>query len=166
MRTLLIVLAVVFLGAPALAQDIVGDAVALHGDAIIIGTTRVPLYRIDAPDADQDRNCTLERWLFGCYTNAKRALEILVDQGPATCTPSGKTNYIGFPYSVCMVAGVDIGRELVRQGWALAFLPLSDVYAEDEAEARAAGVGLWQEGVRFAIPWEYRAQFERALFGD
>ena len=166
MRILLIALAA-FLGAtPALAQDIVGDAVVLYGDAIIIGTTRVPLYGIDAPDADQDRNCTIEGRLFACYSNARRALEILVDQGPATCTPSDRTNYLGIPYSVCTVAGVDIGRELVRQGWALAFLPLSDVYAEDEAEARVAGVGLWQEGVRFVIPWEYRALFERALFGD
>lgn len=166
MRTLWIAVAIVFAGMPARAQDIVGDAVALYGDAIIIGSTRVPLYGIDAPDADQDRNCTLQQRLFGCYSNAKRALEILVDQGPATCTPSGETNYLRQPYSVCTVAGVDLGQEMVRQGWALAFRPQTDVYAADEDAAREARLGLWQEGIRFAIPWEYREQFQRALFGD
>ncbi len=46
----------------------------------------------------------------------------------------------------------DIGRELVRAGWAVA-LPTPD-YAAEEAEARSEGCGLWQGS--FQRPDEWR----------
>ena len=165
MRTVLVALAAALSWVPALAQDVVGTATALQADQIVIGSGRISLYGIDAPDPDQDRECTLEGRLFGCYSNAKRALEILVDRGPVTCAPTGDTNYVGFPYSICTTNDEDIGRELVRQGWALAFRPQSDMYVEDEEAARAAGLGLWQEGVGFAIPWENRTEYGGPLYG-
>jgi endonuclease YncB( thermonuclease family) len=54
---------------------------------------------------------------------------------------------------------------MVRSGMALAFLPQSDMYVEAEAEARDAGRGIWQPGIRFTLPWEWRVMNGRPIFG-
>ncbi|MDA0654471.1 MAG: thermonuclease family protein [Proteobacteria bacterium] len=154
------------LPAAAQAQDVTGIAAVLQADQIVIDRLRVNIYGIDAPDPDMDRQCTLGRQFFGCYSNAKRQMEILVDEGPVTCSPTGEVNYIGFPYMTCRTAsGEDIGDAMVRAGVALAFLPQSDMYAEVEAEAREAKRGIWQDGIRFALPWEWRVMNSRPTFG-
>ena len=147
------------------AQDVTGLAVALQGDQVTIDGARVSLYGIDAPDPDQDRECTANGRLFGCYSNAKRALESLIDEGPFVCTDTGERNYVQFPYMICTVNGKDVGEALVRAGFAVAFLPQTDMYAAAEAAARADQVGLWQPGVYFTLPWENREEFARPLFG-
>lgn len=151
--------------APAAAQDVTGRARAIQADQIAVGNQRISLYGVDAPDPDQDRECTAGRALYGCYTNAKRALEILIDLGPAVCVDTGEKNYINFAYMTCKVGGIDIGEDLVRQGWALAFRKQSDKYAAAEAEAKAGKKGLWQDTIRFTIPWEWREIYGRPVFG-
>ena len=51
------------------------------------------------------------------------------------------------------------GPEMVRLGWALAYRPGDDPfprpeYEPEEAEARAAGRGMWRG--TFIPPWEWR----------
>ena len=145
---------------------VAGVAAALQADQIVIDSQRISIFGIDAPDPDQDRQCSVGRQLFGCYTNAKRQLEILLDEGPVTCTGTGEFNYVAFPYMTCVTAsGQDIGEIMVRNGLALAFLPQTDVYLDLQREAEAAGRGIWQEGVRFILPWEWRQMNSRPVFG-
>lgn len=161
-----IVLVMMGLTGVAEAQEtITGRAKSVMADMISIDTKRIPLYGIDAPDPDQDRECILGRAYFGCASNARRALDILLDEGPVTCTDSGQKNYIGLPYMVCVVNGKDIGQELVRTGNALAFKPQTDKYLDIEKAARAAKVGIWQDGIRFSIPWEWRQYDGKPLYG-
>ncbi|MSP21315.1 MAG: hypothetical protein EXQ93_07365 [Alphaproteobacteria bacterium] len=152
-------------GVAAQDMSMKGMARALQADQIVIGTQRVSLYGIDAPDPDQDRECLAGRTFFGCYTNAKRALEILVSLGPVECTDSGERNYINFPYMTCKLGQLDIAEDLVRQGWAFAFKQQSPKYVEAEAEARAAKKGMWQTTIRFTFPWEWREINGRPLYG-
>ena len=150
----------------ALAQDVTGNAKVLQADQIAIDGARISIFGIDAPDPDQDRECSTGRRFFGCYSNAKRQLEILVDEGPVTCTPTGERNFVGFPYMTCKTAsGADIGYSMVQSGWAFAFLPQSDVYVETENEAREAQRGIWQPTILFTLPWEWREVNARPIFG-
>ena len=48
-----------------------------------------------------------------------------------------------------------LNAAMVRSGWALAYRHYSEAYVGQEAEAKAAGRGLWQG--RFIEPWDYRA---------
>ena len=55
--------------------------------------------------------------------------------------------------------GMELNAEMVRLGWALAYRPGSDPfprpkYERQEAEARAAGRGMWRG--TFIPPWEWR----------
>jgi endonuclease YncB( thermonuclease family) len=144
---------------------ITGRARALQADQIVIGTQRISLFGIDAPDPDQDRECFAGRTFYGCATNAKRALEILVDLGPVTCTDTGLRNYVNFPYMTCKLGELDIAEDLVRDGWAFAFRRQSDKYVEAEAQAKAARKGMWQDGIRYTLPWEWREMNGRPVLG-
>ena len=53
------------------------------------------------------------------------------------------------------MGATDLGAEMVRTGYAWAFLKYSDKYIYQEAEARAAHVGVWKYDSE--PPWDYRA---------
>lgn len=164
--SLAVLAAALLLATPSFAADASGLARAVTSDQISIGTTRINLFGVDAPDPDQDNECLAGRVKFGCATNAKRALEILVSLGPVQCTDSGEKNFIGIPYMTCTLAGgLDIGADLVRQGWALAFRFQSDKYVPLEDEAKAKGIGLWQPTIRFTNPWEWRVMDGKPILG-
>jgi succinoglycan biosynthesis protein ExoI len=167
MRTLIIVVLALFgFSTVAVAQGtIVGVAESLQADQIKIGGARISLYGIDAPDPDMDRFCTADGDLFGCYANARRGLLILIDEGPFECTPTGKFNFMAFPYMICTVNGVDVAESLIRSGLAYAFLPQTDVYLEAQKAAEAEGVGIWQPGISVMLPWVHREEFNRPVFG-
>lgn len=140
------------------AEDLTGQvSKVLDSDKFQVGNKRVLLWGIDGPESDQDRNCTLQGRRYGCWTNARRQLEVLVDQGPVLCKDSGAADPFLRPYMVCTVNSTDIGEAMVRSGWALAARTQSTQYVEAEAAAKAAKVGLWQDGLRFTLPWVWRS---------
>ncbi len=69
------------------------------------------------------------------------------------CVEKGRDRY-RCVLAVCYVGRLDIGGELVRRGWALAYVRYGRTYISQEAEARAAKRGLW--GSRFTPPWTWR----------
>ena len=152
-------------GSAAGQDSVTGVAIPVQADQIRVGDARISIFGIDAPDPDQDRECTLGGYFFGCYSNALRHLATMLDLGPVTCSDTGKRNYVNFPYMTCTVNGQDIGEAMVRAGHALAFLPQSDRYVEAEMAAKADKVGLWQPGVRFSLPWSWRVDHDRPLDG-
>ncbi|MSP21314.1 MAG: thermonuclease family protein [Alphaproteobacteria bacterium] len=162
---LILAFAVALASGSAVAADAAGPARAITSDQIAIGTARINLFGIDAPDPDQDNECTAGRAFYGCASNAKRALEILVSLGPVECTDSGVKNFIGIAYMTCTIRGADVGADLVRQGWALAFRLQSDKYVPLEEEAKAKGIGLWQPSIQFTKPWEWRQMDGKPVLG-
>ena len=56
----------------------------------------------------------------------------------------------------CFVDGVDINAEMIKRGLAWAFVRYSTVYVAEEAQARAAKIGIWQGEAQPA--WDYRAR--------
>lgn len=56
--------------------------------------------------------------------------------------------------AICRIGKLDLGAEMVRAGWALAFVRYSSDYVAQESAARLAKRGLWAG--TFQPPWEVR----------
>ena len=155
--------AVFLLAAAVQSQELAGMATAVNADHLEINGVTFALFGIDAPEPDQAGACFAGRRFYGCYDNALRQLETLLSFGPVTCTPAEEPGLLGVPYMICTAFGEDIGEEMVLSGFAFAFRQQTDRYVEAEESARAAGVGLWQPGIRFDPPWDWRVLMGRPV---
>lgn len=149
-RILLIAFALI---SPAHAGDLVGRATVIDGDTLEIHGQRIRLEGIDAPESRQPctHRETGQNWR--CGQRAALWLSDLIGAQTVTCTPAGADRYQRV-LAHCSVGGQDIGSEMVRKGWAMAYVRYSNRYEPEEAEARKAGVGIWQ--TEFDPPWDWR----------
>jgi len=106
----------------------------IDGDTFVAGDGQhYRLWGVDAPERGQP-------W----SAKATAALEEITAGQPVTVEPVGES----YQRTVARVAvgGGDVSAELARRGlarWKPEFAPNSAGYAEAEAEARAAGRGIW-----------------------
>jgi endonuclease YncB( thermonuclease family) len=143
----------------ALAADISGAAKIREGDQIQIGTSRIRLFGIDAPSADQlCLNTKGERWTCGVAARD----ELIKHAGNKSWTCHVQhTDRRGRAIARCEVDGEDIQKWMVRNGWALSYVRASHDYDADEAEARTAKAGLWQGA--FIAPWDWRVRNKKTV---
>jgi endonuclease YncB( thermonuclease family) len=149
-------LSVLLLCIPALAQaaDVTGVPKIRDGDQVTIGSTRIRLAGIDAPNLDQlCLNAASERWT--CGVAARDGLVAYVGTKSWTCHVQ-RTDRFGRSVAKCEVDGEDIGQWLVKNGWALSYVRFSHVYDGDEKAAREAKAGLWAGA--FMAPWDWRVR--------
>lgn len=152
-RAALLFLAAVMATAGASAQSIVGEPAVTDGDTLIMQGQRVRLWGIDAPETQQ--SCMGSSGRFQCGAEATRYLQALIaGKGPATCAIKTVDRYKRL-VAICQVQGRDLGAEMVRAGWALAFIRYSNDYVGIEADARQARRGMWAGS--FEAPWDWRA---------
>ena len=138
----------------ALAEDIRGTPRIVDGDTVQIGTVKIRLQGVDAPETDQlclDRDG--KRW--SCGIEARDRLVHRASGKVWTCRTSSIDRY-GRALATCEVEGSDINRWLVREGWAMSFVRYSHIYDADERAARDAQVGLWSGA--FIAPWDWRSR--------
>lgn len=128
----------------ASAQVVDGDTFKLKGEMI-------RLVGIDAPELRQ--RCVNDGELYYCGLASKAALDGLISGLVVTCYTKHKDRY-GRNLSVCFVNGRELNAEMVRLGWAIAYRKYSNVYVEQEDEARKARRGIWKGG--FVAPWVWR----------
>ena len=131
-----------------------GSVRVVDGDTLEVGGERVRLEGIDGPESAQ----TCQRGdgkSWPCGKAAAKALERLVAGGKVICEDRGTDKY-GRTLGVCNASGRDINAEMVREGFAWAFVKYSQSYVAAEAEARALGAGIWQGEAEPA--WDYRAR--------
>ena len=148
----------VWLPPPALTVPLVH---VIDGDSLTVRRDDAPLMirltGIDAVEYRQD--CTRGATRWPCGRDARSALEKLAGRGPLHCEVAAKDRY-DRTLAACRTAlvpdGVDLGAEMVRQGWAVA---TSDAYMVEEAEAQAKRRGIWQGD--FIRPENWRATHER-----
>jgi endonuclease YncB( thermonuclease family) len=151
MRLISILLVVTACAANA-AEPISGIPRIVDGDTLTIGNTKIRLASIDAPESDQiclDAN--RQKWT--CGIEARDHLVALIKDKTIDCVATGADAY-GRTLAVCSVAGVNLNKWMVQQGWALAFTRYSKEYVPEEEAARAAGRGLWSGA--FIAPWDWR----------
>lgn len=152
-------LAAVLHAAPAFADEtgtISGTGQAIDSDIIVIDKQRVILWSVDAPDLNQD--CLLNHAVYDCYTPAANELQLMLQQGPVNCQLTSNPDPFKRHYGICKVGDLDLGAELIRKGLAIDFDKQSKMYMDQQNEAKAAKIGLWQPGMEFEKPWVYRAK--------
>lgn len=139
-----------------LAGGLAGLAQVQDGDSLILAGQRLRLDAVDAPELGQWCDGPQGRW--PCGRAAAEALAGLLEGREIACRDHGTDRY-GRTLAQCWLGGQDIGAWLVRQGWAVAYVRVSDRYLPEEAEARAARRGLWAG--RFETPEEWRQRHAR-----
>ena len=146
-----VVLLSAVLAASGAQAQLSGRASVTDGDSLRLAGREVRLHGIDAPESRQTCVAGGKRWR--CGAAATRALSRRIAGRPVTCQAKDRDRY-GRVVAVCRVAGADINRWMVRQGWALAYRRYSRAYVGEEEGARAARRGIWKG--RFVAPWRWR----------
>ena len=119
----------------ATAGEITGPAQVVDGGTIVIARQRLLLDGLDAPPLD--RLCPRDGETWRCGEAAAFALAAIIERHWLTCQtpPHRVTCRMGGP------KGIDVGRALVRGGWAKA--RAGGGYERDERDARRSRRGLW-----------------------
>ena len=96
-------------------SDLAGRARVIDGDTIEVGTARVRLFGVDAPESAQRCVAQGRRWPWG--EHATRALAGRIDGRSVACEERDRDRY-GRIVAVCRHGGQDVNAWLVREGWA------------------------------------------------
>jgi len=144
-----------------------GTAIINDGDSITLGTERIRMRGIDAPEYQQ--TCQKAGADYPCGKLARQSLVRLIAGRPVACSGWQRDRY-GRLLGDCKAGDTDLNQAQVQAGWAVAF----GDFETEEAVAKAAKVGIWAG--TFAEPQDWRdshhdAPVERkhgtlASFGD
>jgi endonuclease YncB( thermonuclease family) len=116
--------------------NLAGRATVNDGDSITLGTERIRLRGIDAPEFDQ--TCREDGGIYPCGRRARDALVARIGGRPVSCAGWERDKYDRL-LATCTAGGSDLNRSQVEAGWAVAY---GDYGAEQDA-ARRKGAGLW-----------------------
>ena len=144
---------------PRSAKD--GNYIAIDGDSFKAGTVEIRLHGIDAPEyrqTCQEQNGKQQ----ACGKLARDALSKLIRGRNIDCRIIDRDRY-GRQVSVCRDGTLEINREMVRLGWAVAYRRHALGYVAAEREAKAARRGIW--AWTFEMPEDYRNR-SRAVEGN
>ena len=139
------------------SADMIGEARIIDGDTVEISGERIRLHGIDAPESRQTCSVVGEEWR--CGESATLALVDETTGQPLTCKGNKRDRY-GRLIAVCYSGTEDLNAWMVREGWAVAYRRYSKDYVDEEAEARAAGRGVWRGD--FMLPWKWRQAPQQA----
>ncbi|WP_170467174.1 thermonuclease family protein [Ruegeria arenilitoris] len=143
-----------FLASPSASQTITGIPSVIDGDTIEINGTHLRLHGIDAPEASQlCQRPNGEQWR--CGQRAALALDQFIGARLLNCKANTVDRYGRF-VTVCHAGITDIGRWMVQQGWAMAYLEYSTDYAQDQLSAMRGKKNIWSGYVQ--EPWEWRRE--------
>lgn len=149
----IVAMAVLLASATTVSSETVsGLARLVDGDTLEIRGQKVRLSGIDAPETGQ--KCRSQGRSYPCGQFASDMLSALIGKRMVTCHGDERDQYNRL-IADCSAGGLDLNREMVRRGWAVAFRKYTEKYLDEELEAAKANRGLWRGP--FRRPTEYRA---------
>ena len=156
---------------------VVGKVAKINdGDSLVLENgTRIRLFGIDAPELNQtcilsteiqnkdSSETTIREEEINCGKNAKNKLSDLINVNEITCLIKGKDaydrlvgecNFERYNKRTRRKDRININKEMVLSGNAVAFQQISDKYIEDENKAKSENKGIW--ATTFDMPSVYR----------
>ncbi|MER9874603.1 thermonuclease family protein [Mesorhizobium sp. M0195] len=124
-----------------------GAATVNDGDSITLGSERIRMRGIDAPEYSQI--CRKDGADYPCGKLARQSLVRLIAGKAVSCSGWQRDRY-GRLLGDCKAGGKDLNRAQVEAGWAVAF----GDFETEEAAARAGKAGIW--GGTFDEPKNWR----------
>lgn len=134
------------------SAEVRGDVIVIDADTIDVAGKRVRLHAIDAPELDQICETELGT-AFECGAWVTGQVRARFEGRQAVCQARDTDRY-GRTVATCAVDGVDMGREIVAQGWAFAYRRYGMDYDLEEKAAYVADRGL--HGLRVQSPAWFR----------
>lgn len=128
-------------------EQISGEARAIDGDSLYVGSNEVRLKDIDAPEGRQ--SCQREGRDWACGDASRDELKQLIGWQTVQCRVIERDKH-GRLLAYCTAGGHDLNREMVANGMAVSF----GGYSGEESDAKRARRGLW--GSQFERPQAWR----------
>jgi len=122
------------------------------GDSFEIWGKRIRLLGVDTPEYAQSCQTASGKG-YACGDKATAFLKRLTKGKQVRCEGDEQDIHHRL-LATCFVDDLNLNRELVRQGWAVAFVRYDDRYLAEENAAKRAGSGIWQGD--FIRPSEFR----------
>ncbi len=130
--------------APAATQaaTVRGWASVTKPYSFTVGETEVFLLGVDSVEAKQ--TCTVAGRIWECWAAAQRQLETLLSEGEVRCDSVIEASAPKRMIALCTLNGEDVGQRFIASGFGLALPDETARYLDAQADARVAGIGLWQ----------------------
>ena len=113
----------------------------VDGDTIHLNGTKYRLYGIDAPEIKQ--LCKINEKNYQCGVKSKEFLVSLIGNKKVICLHKDIDRYKRI-VAECFVNNINLNKELVKNGWALAYKEYSKDYVVDEEFAQENDLGIWK----------------------
>lgn len=128
-----------------------GRPTSIHdGDTLTLNGEKIRLIGIDAPELRQV--CRRNGEAYPCGEASRDALIDLVGSRAVSCKATKRDRYRRL-LGDCSAGGVDLNAEQVRSGWAI---PYGKGFEAEQAEARAARLGMWAGTFENPKKWRQR----------
>lgn len=114
-------------------------AFAVDGDSLEIGTSRIRLMGIDAPEYDQSCKNAAGK-LYPCGQQSADFLAQLIKNRNIVCHIHKKDKY-DRDLCTCYAGNTDINAEMIRSGHAIVYL--ESAYDSLQRAAQAQKIGIW-----------------------
>ena len=159
---LVLAMGTVLLGGPALtapADSVEGPARVIDGDTLVIGTRRIRLVGMDAPERDQIcQDATGQGW--PCGEEAASALRHLLGPREVSCRITGRDSY-GRDLGHCATRHIDLGDWMVREGWAIPTGDGQERHGSARRQAETGRKGVWTGPFDDPEDWRRRRREHR-----
>ena len=113
----------------------------VDGDTIHINKIKYRLHGIDAPEMKQ--LCKMKEKNYKCGFKSKEFLVSLIGNQSVKCNKKDIDRYKRI-VAEGFVGETNLNKELVRNGWALAYRDYSKDYVIDEEYAQEKNLGMWE----------------------
>lgn len=130
-----------------------GNVYVVDGDTFHMNGQKIRIWGIDAVELHQ--TCLKSGQSYECGELGRIYLQSVIGKNVPLCTAKPKSPKETRTVASCQVGGKDIGREMVKSGWALDYKHFSKgKYSAEERDARENKRGIWSG--EFEKPYIWR----------